>query len=166
MVTKQGGDYSFAGPVVAAFHKASGADRYVVEDDRGILHIFGPSNLVLAPLQPTGEPATAQPPILDIYRRVWDRLSDAQRQGTLHAMRTWSPREFEALDAELKSREGVRTENPFMVTSMVWAGGMPPTVTGPIHKIVCQAGCTYSRGINQPVPRLCTHCGKPEGTKA
>lgn len=38
-VEKIGGDYKFVGFVVAAFHKLSGARRYVVEDDRGVLHI-------------------------------------------------------------------------------------------------------------------------------
>jgi hypothetical protein len=45
LVDKVGGDYSFSGVVVAAFRKLSGKDRYVVEDDRGVLHVFGPSNL-------------------------------------------------------------------------------------------------------------------------
>lgn len=44
-VRKVGGDYRFDGIVVAAFQKLSGLWRYVVEDDRGILHIYGPNNL-------------------------------------------------------------------------------------------------------------------------
>lgn len=44
-VSKVGGDYTFEGVVVAAFKKLSGKKRYVCEDDRGILHIFGPANL-------------------------------------------------------------------------------------------------------------------------
>jgi hypothetical protein len=44
-VQKVGGDYSFAGVVVAAFVKLSGAMRYVVEDDRGLLFIFAEKNL-------------------------------------------------------------------------------------------------------------------------
>ena len=44
-VSKVGGDYRFDGVVVAAFKKLSGAVRFVVEDDRGVLHIFGPANL-------------------------------------------------------------------------------------------------------------------------
>ena len=44
-VAKVGGDYRFDGIVVAAFTKLSGVIRYVVEDDRGILHIYGPKNL-------------------------------------------------------------------------------------------------------------------------
>ena len=44
-VSKVGGDYRFDGVVVAAFAKRSGLVRYVVEDDRGILHIFSSRNL-------------------------------------------------------------------------------------------------------------------------
>lgn len=40
IVSKVGGDYRFDGMIVAVFHKVSGAVRYVVEDDRGVLHIF------------------------------------------------------------------------------------------------------------------------------
>lgn len=39
-VEKVGGDYTFIGVVVAAFKKLSGAERYVVEDDRGVLHVY------------------------------------------------------------------------------------------------------------------------------
>lgn len=45
-VSKKGGDYRFDGFVVAAFNKISGEVRYVVEDDRGILHIYSDKNLV------------------------------------------------------------------------------------------------------------------------
>lgn len=45
-VEKVGGDYIFPGVVVATFLKMTGARRYVVEDDRGILHIFSEKNLV------------------------------------------------------------------------------------------------------------------------
>jgi len=44
-VRKVGGDYRFPGTVVAVFQKLSGAIRYVVEDDRGVLHIFSERNL-------------------------------------------------------------------------------------------------------------------------
>ena len=44
-VEKQGGDYRFAGVVVAAFQKLSGVDRFVVKDDRGVLHIYSAKNL-------------------------------------------------------------------------------------------------------------------------
>lgn len=40
LVEKVGGDYTFVGIVVAAFKKLSGAERYVVEDDRGVLHVY------------------------------------------------------------------------------------------------------------------------------
>lgn len=46
LVSKKGGDYRFDGYVVAAFTKISGEVRYVVEDDRGILHIYSDKNLV------------------------------------------------------------------------------------------------------------------------
>lgn len=39
-VEKVGGDYQFEGTVVAAFKKLSGVMRYVVEDDRGVLHVY------------------------------------------------------------------------------------------------------------------------------
>lgn len=44
-VEKVGGDYTFVGVVVAAFVKLSGVDRYVVEDDRGILHVYSEKTL-------------------------------------------------------------------------------------------------------------------------
>ena len=47
LVSKQGGDYRFDGAVVACFEKLSGAVRYVVEDDRGVLHIYSRKNLVV-----------------------------------------------------------------------------------------------------------------------
>lgn len=45
MVEKIGGDYTFEGMVVAVFQKKSGLVRYVVEDDRGVLHIYSSKNL-------------------------------------------------------------------------------------------------------------------------
>lgn len=45
-VSKTNGDYRFDGIVVSAFKKLSGEVRYVVEDDRGILHIYSNKNLV------------------------------------------------------------------------------------------------------------------------
>lgn len=48
-VAKIGGDYSFKGIVVASFKKLSGVRRFVVEDDRGVLHIYGPQNLSVLP---------------------------------------------------------------------------------------------------------------------
>lgn len=44
-VRKVGGDYKFDGVVVSVFWKLGGAVRFVVEDDRGILHIFSEKNL-------------------------------------------------------------------------------------------------------------------------
>jgi len=44
-VEKVGGDYSLAGEVVSVFFKLSGATRYVVEDDRGVLHVYSAKNL-------------------------------------------------------------------------------------------------------------------------
>jgi hypothetical protein len=44
-VEKVGGDYTFVGIVVAAFKKLSGAERFVVEDDRGVLHVYSAKTL-------------------------------------------------------------------------------------------------------------------------
>lgn len=44
-VSKVGGDYRFDGVIVAVFNKLSGAERIVVEDDRGVLHIYSEKNL-------------------------------------------------------------------------------------------------------------------------
>lgn len=46
-VSKVGGDYTFDGVVVAVFKKLSGAIRLVVEDDRGVLHVYSEKNLKL-----------------------------------------------------------------------------------------------------------------------
>jgi len=40
LVEKVGGDYQFVGHVVCVFAKLSGAIRLVVEDDRGVLHVY------------------------------------------------------------------------------------------------------------------------------
>jgi len=45
LVVKVKGDYQFRGVVVAAFRKRSGAPRYVVENDEGILHILNGGQL-------------------------------------------------------------------------------------------------------------------------
>ena len=45
LVSKVGGDYRFDGTVVSVFTKLSGQTRYVVEDDRGVLHIYSEKNL-------------------------------------------------------------------------------------------------------------------------
>jgi hypothetical protein len=39
-VIKDGGDYAFEGVVIAVFKKRSGAVRYAVEDDRGLVMIM------------------------------------------------------------------------------------------------------------------------------
>lgn len=46
-VSKTGGDYRFDGTVVSVFTKLSGVIRLVVEDDRGILHVYSEKNLKL-----------------------------------------------------------------------------------------------------------------------
>lgn len=46
-VEKVGGDYTFVGVIVADFLKLSGARRFVVEDDRGVLHVYSEKNLKL-----------------------------------------------------------------------------------------------------------------------
>lgn len=47
-VSKVGGDYRFDGWVVSSFLKRSGHRRYVVEDDRGVLHVYSAKNLEAA----------------------------------------------------------------------------------------------------------------------
>lgn len=44
-VTKITGDYSFDGVVDSVFTKQNGAERLVVEDERGALHVYSESNL-------------------------------------------------------------------------------------------------------------------------
>jgi hypothetical protein len=51
-VVKGGGDYTFEGVVRSVFAKRSGAVRYVVENDAGILHIFSAGNLTHARSSP------------------------------------------------------------------------------------------------------------------
>jgi hypothetical protein len=46
-VEKVGGDYTFVGIIVSKFQKLSGVVRYVVEDDRGVLHVYSEKNLKL-----------------------------------------------------------------------------------------------------------------------
>lgn len=45
-VSKVGGDYRFDGEIRGVILKRSGALRYAVEDDRGVLHIFRAEQLV------------------------------------------------------------------------------------------------------------------------
>lgn len=51
LVEKTGGDYQFVGHVVSVFTKLSGAIRLVVEDDRGVLHVYSEKNLKLKGIQ-------------------------------------------------------------------------------------------------------------------
>ena len=44
-VSKTSGDYAFTGTIVSVFKKKSGATRYVVEDDRGLLLIMNEAQL-------------------------------------------------------------------------------------------------------------------------
>jgi hypothetical protein len=44
-VIKTSGDYTFEGTVVAALKKRSGVQRYVVEDDRGLLLIMSQAQI-------------------------------------------------------------------------------------------------------------------------
>lgn len=44
-VKKAGGDYTFIGIVVGVITKLSGATRFVVEDDRGLLLILNENQL-------------------------------------------------------------------------------------------------------------------------
>ena len=46
-VEKVGGDYTFVGTIVSKFNKLSGKERFVVEDDRGVLHVYSEINLRL-----------------------------------------------------------------------------------------------------------------------
>ena len=46
-VKKIGGDYTFEGIIVSKFNKLSGKERFVVENEQGILHIFSENNLVI-----------------------------------------------------------------------------------------------------------------------
>jgi hypothetical protein len=48
-VIKDKGDYRFHGTVVATFRKLSGAVRYIVEDNRGLLLIYSAANIRLQP---------------------------------------------------------------------------------------------------------------------
>lgn len=59
-VKKVGGDYSFEGVVVCRFVKLNRRSiRYVVEDNRGVLHVYNGRNL--AAFNPLAEPAPVFP---------------------------------------------------------------------------------------------------------
>ena len=54
LVEKVGGDYTFKGNIVSVFEKLSGAVRLVVEDDRGVLHVYNEKILRLVDHKPNG----------------------------------------------------------------------------------------------------------------
>jgi|TARA_R110000782_G_scaffold263981_2_gene356949 hypothetical protein len=54
LVEKVGGDYTFVGHVVSVFEKLSGAIRLVIEDDRGVLHVYNEKILRLVDHKPNG----------------------------------------------------------------------------------------------------------------
>ena len=54
LVEKVGGDYTFVGHVVSVFEKLSGAIRLVIEDDRGVLHVYNEKILRLVDHKPKG----------------------------------------------------------------------------------------------------------------
>lgn len=60
LVQKTGGDYTFTGRIVARFTKLSAAERVVVENKDGVLHIFNPSQLQYLPA-PFSAEATLEP---------------------------------------------------------------------------------------------------------
>ena len=59
-VHKSQGSYQAFGTIVAAFTTLGGEERYVFEFDAfpGMLHIFGPSQLVRASLEPWAQQLT------------------------------------------------------------------------------------------------------------
>jgi hypothetical protein len=59
-VAKVGGDYRFDGEIRGVVTKLSGALRYVVEDDRGVLHVFSAKQLARRDAAGNA-PATAHP---------------------------------------------------------------------------------------------------------
>lgn len=59
-VSKVGGDYRFEGEIRGVVTKLFGALRYVVEDDRGVLHVFSAKQLTRHQLPP---PASTYPPL-------------------------------------------------------------------------------------------------------
>jgi hypothetical protein len=73
LVEKVGGDYTLSGVVVAAFMKRSGARRYVVEDDRGILMIYSGKNLRLRNPLPLAEVLSN---LREAGGHAWDAVDD------------------------------------------------------------------------------------------
>lgn len=72
LVEKVGGDYIFVGHIRAIFPKASGAERMVVEDDRGVLHIYSSKNLRPAPATP---PRPSDAEIEETVRKAVEALA-------------------------------------------------------------------------------------------
>ena len=67
---KPGGEYTFEGTVVAAFRKCNGAERYVVENDEGIMHIMAKGGMIHKVVVPrrvtTEKPTDVQQKWLDM----------------------------------------------------------------------------------------------------
>ena len=59
-VEKIGGDYTFVGVIVSKFKKLSGATRFVVEDDRGVLHVYSEKNLKAVVVKVAVEPVSVR----------------------------------------------------------------------------------------------------------
>jgi hypothetical protein len=59
-VRKTGGDYTYEGEIVAQFTKRSGAVRFVVEDDRGLLLIMNGNQIQPVKASPPGEAKYSQ----------------------------------------------------------------------------------------------------------
>lgn len=73
VVEKSGGDYTFGGTVVTRFAKRSGAFRYVVEDDCGILHVFTAKNL--RPRPAMAKPRFSDPQVQEPSYRIGEPVS-------------------------------------------------------------------------------------------
>lgn len=98
-VSKVGGDYRFDGIVVAAFPKLSGARRYVVEDDRGCLHIYSGRCLALV----DGE---GHLPVVPGKSRLADLVAEVERLGLrVDELEAAADRE-DTYRAEQSEREG------------------------------------------------------------
>lgn len=93
-VEKVGGDYTFVGEVVAAFKKKSGAERYVVEDDRGVLHVYGPKNLRASDATPL---SFQQRPPQEICKEIAIKLYELPNGAFINPMKIYAviPRDNE-----------------------------------------------------------------------
>ena len=74
-VEKITGDYRFDGEVRAVFEKRSGQVRLVVEDDRGILHIYNPTQLRHA--------QERKNEALEIVRQLLDQIESGLRAADI-----------------------------------------------------------------------------------